>query len=51
MKARFEKAGLSHAVHMVDAQHGIAAEVRALSMAWVDKHVRKAAREPVPAGK
>jgi predicted esterase len=55
MKARFEKAGLSHEIHMVDAAHGISAEVRELSRAWVDRHARKSkkavAKEPVPAGK
>ncbi len=49
MKPRLAKAGLSHEVHMVDAAHGITPDVRALSKAWVDKHVRKSAKEPVKA--
>ena len=49
MKARFAKAGLSHAVHLVDAAHGISAEVRELSRAWVAKHVRQPQQEKAPA--
>ncbi len=57
MKGRLATAGVSSAVHMIDAEHGLTEEVGALSKAWVDKHVRatskvaakKPAKEEAPA--
>ncbi|MDJ0521902.1 MAG: alpha/beta hydrolase-fold protein [Planctomycetota bacterium] len=50
MKARLAKAGVSHAVHMVDAAHRLTEEVRNLSRAWVDAHARKAKRVSASGG-
>ncbi|MGE0193713.1 MAG: alpha/beta hydrolase-fold protein [Planctomycetota bacterium] len=41
MKRRLGEAGVSHAVHLVDARHRLTPEVRELSRTWVDRHVRE----------
>ncbi len=40
MGARLEKAGVSRAVHLVEAGHSLTEEVHSLSKAWADKRAR-----------
>lgn len=49
MKARLAKAGVDHAVHMVQAEHGISTDVERLSRLWIERRVRASTKAPAKA--